>query len=284
VLAICCALASVPTFVWTDTDALSAPKHFVLVSTQRHALAFTRNVVGHNEPLPSTFPVVKSAPAPEILLVFMHHKLRSDHISRWGQAHEQSSTTEGGVFKHLKTALSSAKSSVHIPHTVVDSTLFNTAAFHGHDVHEVTPSNVNATLEKLHGLNHYGNGKTEVILLRFEEPDVWNPKSLPQKYRQDDALMGHVLTSVRQATKGSYVAMFTANEVVPLKAEMSVLLSTPAQVFFATEFTRQWPDYWSPIAWVTIIVSAIPIVILFCAVNCLLNVQAPDRFLEPKAD
>jgi len=276
------AFATVPTFIWSETSALGSTHHVMDQVDQEHILHFARRVVGHDEgPVSPHLPNIRPG-APEVLVVFLHPKLRTDQISRFSGANAKDGL-QGGSFKHLKNALSSAKSSVHAPQTWVHPHVhFNKRDFPGHVVIDVPVKQANATLAKHRPA--FSNGKTEILLIRFEAADVWDHKSLPAKFAKDDQAMGHILASVKEATNGNYVAMFAGNEITPLNAEMSLLVLPPNQLKFANDFTPMWPDYWTPPAWKTIIIVAIPIITTVMALNCLTSIQAPDRFQEPKAE
>jgi len=282
-LLLCGALGTVPTFLWSETSSLVTTHHVQDQVDQKDMIRFARRVLGHEEgPVSKHLPDIHSDQTPEVLVIFVHPKLRSDQVSRFSGANSKGSS-DGGSFKNLKLALQSAGSSVHAPHTWVHPhAVFNKQAFHGHTVIETDVKNVNASLAQHRPA--FSNGKTEVLVIRFEPANIWDHKSLPAKFAKDDATMGHVLATIKDATKGNYVAMFAGNEITPLKAEMSLLILPANSVIYATDSTPLWPDYWSPPAWKTIIIVAIPILITVMALNCLTNIQAPDRFPEPKSE
>jgi hypothetical protein len=225
--------------------------------------------------------------APELLVLFVTPKLRTEQLTHYGSA-----------LSELKTALGGAESSLLIPYAFADTPfvepLLRHLADEGNTVIVAANSQTDSLVQAVSQYNNvkftllsaletelqnqqhiFTNGVTDVLVV------VLDAKIFPADLVAADALIGKVDAVARKQTNGNYVAVFTSN--APAVGEISKVFAAPQKRLqrFASrrdlsydDSTTLWPHY----IYEAIIVLVVLLIILYTGLSCLCAIDTPQRF------
>jgi len=246
---------------------------------------------------------VKST-SPEVVVVFVANKLRTDQFSHYAQRQGN----EQQVFNRLRTAFKSSKSSASCPYVLASEYLPlsdvisqtandllqsspSSSVYFVNEQSEISPKTLSGVtrrtplqfLEEISlGNPIFSNGVTDFIAVYFSPKDE---NSLAKTLSEDDSYVGTVHQIINKETNGNYIAVFTADtpqektirRVRDAKSEdeQNAGLTNTVSNFFQTYFPLQLT--------LALVTSALLIVILLVGICCTMDMQSPQRFETPRA-
>lgn len=172
---------------------------------------------------------LNSAEAPEVVVLFVEPELATDRVPIVASAY---SSATGGSFSNLKDTLEAAGSSLVIPYaTPAEVSLLDEPLLDIHDsikgsifisrvagselfsrlAHQsgVKTVEIDSLIAELKSANVFANGMTDLVVVCFDKAT-----GKQAVFAAHDELIGSISGSIRAATKGNYVAMYSANTPV----------------------------------------------------------------------
>lgn len=305
-----------PLFMWSDKQILTTTQVADTVSSD-----YLSDALASLFGVDSEINYLNKNAAPEVVIMFIEPEMRTDEVSQLASAF---ASTPGGSLSNIKKAIESSASSVVMPYTTVDeSSWFN--AFHDimnqcntnkasffmtesranlyfrlRGYNSVKTVAVDGLLAELRSSNSFSNGVTDFVVVTFDST----------AFAEHDVLIGKLVSSISAATKGNYVAVYTANmpSVSDLKwsfSELSVLefqntvsvisltddnngtngsnSSTPAPFNPNKNGTRHHKINYFPGPFIEVLlICAVLLTMLFTGACAIFSLQTPDKWEIPK--
>eukprot|EP01103_Thecamoeba_quadrilineata_P005587 TRINITY_DN15363_c0_g1_i1.p1 TRINITY_DN15363_c0_g1~~TRINITY_DN15363_c0_g1_i1.p1 ORF type:complete len:332 (-),score=70.96 TRINITY_DN15363_c0_g1_i1:111-1106(-) len=299
--------STVPLLFWSGENYFPANSHNAEIISNSQLETLFQKAAGLQSQ-DSPVPFLNNNP-PEVAIVFVEDKLRTDQFSRFASAHNQESNY---VFNRLRNAVKSSRSSASCPYVsaseyfpvsdVLSQTandllttspsssiiLVNDAATGNSQKFSAQTGAVTKTLlqfleEISLGNSIFSNGVTDFVAVYFSHKEGQNEKSLSE----DDAYIGSVHQIINAQTKGNYIAMFTADTPEgPQLRRVRQSEATEADVDEVLMAMADGSNFWNtyfPIEVILIILTLLLLLgILLVGVICMMQVQTPQRFETPR--
>jgi len=301
--------------MWSDKQIFSYPKsQFVdTISTKDIDFALAsllKTRTNENSKLSTSFN--ENMGAPEVVVLFIEPELATDQVPQIASAF---ASTLGGSFSHLKDTLEAASSSLVMPYVNVDEvTLFDETLSNAFDtlkegsifVTRTTGSDlfvrlgrqagvksveIDSLMTELKSANAFTNGVTDLVIVCFDKP----VNGKVATFASHDEIIGSVSQNIRTATKGNYVAMYSANRPSASRLTWSFNQPTEADDFIRfvmmdddnitnkTNSTNSTTVNYFPGALIEVyLIAAILIAMLFTGGCAIFSLQTPDRWEAPK--
>jgi len=296
---------TIPVVMWSDKQIFSSPKTQVLDTLTTRDVEFAlsslfRTHSSEESILATSFN--ENREATEVVVLFVEPELTTDQVSH---------TASSGSFSHLKGALEAAGSSLVMPYATVeevslfDETLSN--AFESIKQGSIFISrmpgsklftrlsrqsgvqtvDIDSLMAELKSANAFTNGVTDLVVVCFDKAT----------FTSHDEIIGTISDSVRIATKGNYVAVYSANMPSTSRLIWTFEQHSEAEYFHnlravfdvsnlgnatnntnGTHVVNYFPG---PLIEVYLIVSIL-IAMVFTGGCAIFSLQTPDRWEAPK--
>lgn len=326
--------ATIPVIMWSDKQIFSSPQYLETISTGdvEFALSSLFKVTPNNKESKLASYLVNSEETPEVVVLFVEPELATDRVPIIASAY---SSTTGGSFSNLKDALEAAKSSLVIPYaTATEFSLLDEPLLEVYDsikqgsvfISRVAGSElfsalarqtgvktveIDSLIAELKSANAFANGVTDLVVVCLDKA-VTGKQAI---FATHDELIGSISGSIRTATKGNYVAMYSANAPVasrliwsfeptseyernfyynsdsnnPIVGNDTDPTSTPTPTPTPTPYpsynnTNSTKINYFPGALIEVyLMVAIMIAMVFTGGCAIFSLQTPDRWEAPKA-
>jgi len=295
--------STTPMLMWTDTKIFQASQIVDTLTSNNveDVLASLLNTKSQN----SIFNDV----VPEVVVLFVEPELTT---------FEFTTRSARGSFSNLKSAVEGASSTLTIPYITADSTLLDgalpkvfdntqgsvfitrlsgsTLFTQYNNRYDVKVVEIDSLLSELKAANAFSNGITDVVVVGFDKPAY--PSESSAIFH--DEYVGSIFESIRTASKGSYVAIYTANtpsftnivwafdqyEQDHSFGLRAVIIDDPQYLsdlaINNTNSTTHKVNYFPGPLLEVYIISAMLIAMLFTGGCAIFSLQTPDRWEAPK--
>jgi hypothetical protein len=290
--------------MWTDTKIFKSSQIVETLTSNdvEYVLASLLNTKSQSHKLGSLFNDV----VPEVVVLFVEPELTT---------FEFTTRSARGSFSNLKSAVEGASSTMTIPYITADSTLLDDALPKVFDNtqgsvfitrlpgsslftqynnrYDVKVVEIDSLMSELKAANAFGNGITDVVVVGFDKPAY--PSESSAIFH--DEYVGSIFEGIRTASKGSYVAIYTANtpsftnivwafdqyEQDHSFGLRTVLIEDLADLVNNTNSTGTHKVNYFPGPLLEVyIISAMLIAMLFTGGCAIFSLQTPDRWEAPK--
>jgi len=293
--------STVPLLAWSGDNYFAAGSHNPeLISNDQLETLFQR--VAGLQSQETAIEFVKSTP-PEVVVVFVENKLRTDQFSQYAQRQDKG---EHQDFNRLRTAFKSSKSSASCPYVMASEylPLSDVISQTTNDLLQSSPSSsvyiindqidpetktqsgvIRKTLiqfleEISLGNSIFSNGVTDFVTIYFSPKDE---NTLATSLNEDDSYIGTVHQIINKETNGNYIAVFTAD--TPQEKSIRRVRSTKNEdevVFLTTSIGNFFTKYFPLEVTLALVSIALLLLILVVGVVCTMNMQSPQRFETPR--
>jgi len=274
---------NIPAFFWSGQNCFSGKNVEVLETVTPLDIQNTLSTIIQQQQRQNALSAYTKNVEPEIVVVFVASKMRTDQVSQFGAIHQN-----GGAFSQVKQAVENSVSSLVVPYVAAtESSTFIGDLVHGFSkttkvvvaksrgsefISSPRAEDVDITELVNYLESHpelFNNGETDVVVVYF---DIVDPATdLPSA----DNVVGQVRAVVEKESNGKFVAVFTADR--PDGTNVQKVFGSTHNRIAARDFTD--PDSWWPYLIWDVIIGVIPlIIILFIGIWCLCDLQTPARF------
>jgi hypothetical protein len=216
--------------MWSNKQFFSKSQELDTISTRDVEFALSSLLkIDTNEDSKLADSFSGNTETPEVVVLFVEPQLATDQVPHIASAF---AGAPGGSFQHLKKSLDTADFSLVVPYAKVDElTLFDDALANVFDsiklgtifISRMPDSNLFTRLERQNGVVAVGidslltslksahaftNGVTDLVVVCFDYGRTHN-------FASHDAILGSISDGIRIATKGNYVALYSANIPAP---------------------------------------------------------------------
>lgn len=308
---------TIPVVMWSDKQIFSSPNTQVVdtVSTGdvEYTLSSLFKVASNNKDSKVGSYLVNSKETPEVVVIFVEPELATDRVPLIASAY---SSTTGGSFSNLKESVEAAKASLVMPYATVEevsllddplSHLFDSIKEGSIFVSRLAGSElfiglgrqsgvknveINSLISELKSANAFTNGVTDLVVVCFDKPTTGKQVAT---FASHDELIGTISGSIRTATKGNYVAVYTAN--TPAASRLIWTFEQHSEVEFYHSLRSELVDYNcsdysncsnstinyfpGPLIEVYLLVSIL-IAMAFTGGCAIFSLQTPDRWEAPR--
>jgi len=257
---------------------------------------------------------------PEVVVLFVEPELSTDRMSVLASAY---ASNTGGAFSHLKDTLAATTSSLVIPYataedmTLLDdplSALFDSikegsifmARMPGSELFirlgrqsGVKNVAIDSLIGEMKSANAFTNGVTDLVVVCFELPSFGKQAA----FASHDEIIGSLSESIRSATKGNYVALFSANMPSPSYFIWTFEQHSETEYYHnlrmvldgvnctncsnctnctCNNCTTNYINYFPGPLIEVYLIAAIMITMLFTGGCAIFSLQTPDRWEAPK--
>jgi len=308
---------TIPVFMWSPKQIFSSKSQVVDTLSNNDVesalAALFKTGATEGSKVASSFNDKREVP--EVVVLFVEPELTTDMVPNLASAY---ATTPSGAFSNLKGAMEAAGSSLVMPYTKVDEvTLFDNvlanifestkgsifiSRLQGSQLFNQLNSEVgvkiveiDSLLVELKSANVFSNGMTDLVVVCFDKP---TPKAKVATFTSHDELIGSISASISTATKGNYVAMYSANTVAA--SNLVWTFEQPTDIGFYgldsfymleengtnntnnTNTTTVIINYFPGALIEVYLIVAILIAMVFTGGCAIFSLQTPDRWEAPK--
>lgn len=296
-----------PFFMWSDKQIFSTAQ--VVDTVSSGDWSNTLGSLFRVKDMDSNF-INKNIDAPEVAILFVEPEMRTDEVPYIASAF---ATTPGGSLSHIKKAIENSASSVVMPYTKVDESSWVSILSSLLDSFE--HSNANFFLTKsetnmffrLRGLDGvksvavadlinelktakaFTNGVTDLVVVSFDT----------SSYAEHDSIIGDLVATIKAATKGNFVAVYSAvdpsaddltwsfSELTTREFQENIefvsLVSGTNNTNYSNTTTSHHKINYFPGPFIEVLlVCAVLITMLFTGACAIFSLQTPDKWEIPK--